>query len=199
MLSDVRLSLPRWVADEVGDPEKRYVTSIDRMRLAVRLAERNVAEETGGPFGACIFESETGILVGAGVNVVVAESCSVAHAEAMSIMIAQQSRQAFDLGARGSPRMDLVTSAQPCAQCFGMIWWSGVSGLVIGARREDVEALTGFREGPLPRDWAARLENRAPLAPVRVERDCLRDQACEVLRRYREAGGALYHPGSARG
>ena len=59
------------------------------MDLAVRLAARNI-EEGGGPFGAAVFEIETGRLVAPGVNQVVPLGSSLAHAEAMAIMIAQQ-------------------------------------------------------------------------------------------------------------
>ena len=79
--------------------------------------------------------------------------------------------------------------------CFGAIWWSGVSRLVIGARKEDVERLTGFEEGPVPPNWIELLEGRrAPLRPVQVTRDVLSDRACAVLRRYEERGGPIYNP-----
>ena len=91
--------------------------------------------------------------------------------------------------------MELVTSAQPCTQCYGNLWWSGLRRVVIGARKEDVEALTGFIEGPLPADWDRQLESRAPLQPVAVIRDILRPQAQAVLQRYRARGGVVYNPG----
>ena len=198
MFPEVRLVLPDWVAEEVGDPSKRYGTLEERMDLAIRLSDRNVAEGTGGPFGACVVETGSGALVSVGVNMVVPARCSVAHAEAVSIMVAQQVSRVFDLGAQGLPRMDLVTSAQPCVQCFGMIWWSGISRLIFGATREDVETLAGFDEGPLPVDWVQRLASRPPLPPVDVVEDCLRDQARQVLRRYRGTGGIIYRPGSGK-
>ena len=198
MFPEVCLSLPEWVAEEVGDPKKRCGTLEERMGLAIRLSERNVAEGTGGPFGACVFEANSGLLVSVGVNIVVPAHCSVAHAEAVAIMVAQKVTGVFDLGAEGLARMDLVTSAQPCIQCFGIIWWSGISRLVVGARRADVEAATGFREGPVPDDWVERLQHRPPLPPVEVVTECLRDPAREVLRRYSEAGGAIYNPGSGK-
>ena len=44
------------------------------MSFAIGLAERNIAAGTGGPFGAAIFETGSGRMVAAGVNVVVASS-----------------------------------------------------------------------------------------------------------------------------
>ena len=77
----------------------------------------------------------------------------MAHAEAMAFMLAQQDLESFDLGAAGLPAMEIVASSQPCIQCYGMTWWSGVQRLLIGARAADVERITGFEEGPLPDDW----------------------------------------------
>jgi tRNA(Arg) A34 adenosine deaminase TadA len=164
------------------------------MALAIRLAERNV-ETGGGPFGAAVFEIDSGKLVAPGVNRVLPLACSLAHAEAMAIMVAQQVCGTHNLGAEGLPPMELVSSAQPCIQCYGNLWWSGLARVVIGATKEDVETLTGFVEGPLPHGWADHLSHRPPLAPVAVVRDVLRDEACRVLSQYRAQGGEIYNPG----
>lgn len=164
------------------------------MAFAIRLASRNIDEKTGGPFGAAIFEIESGKLIAPGVNIVVPGKCSLAHAEAVAFMVAQQVVGTFDLGAKGLPAMELVTSAQPCIQCFGNTWWSGVARIVIGARGEDVERLTGFDEGPLPPNWVQLLEQRSdPLSPVEVIRDLMAQEACAVLERY---DGEVYNAGS---
>ena len=92
--------------------------------------------------------------------------------------------------------MELVTSAQPCIQCYGILWWSGLQRLVIGARKEDVEQITGFMEGSLPPDWIQQLAVRPPLPPVTVVRDVLREEARAVLQRYRQMDRPIYHPGS---
>lgn len=195
MYPDIHLKLPDWIVEEVGDPARCYPTLEERMGLAVRLAARNVAEG-GGPFGAAVFEIESGRLVAPGVNRVVPEHCSLAHAESMAIMVAQQAWRTFDLGRAALPAMELVTSAQPCIQCYGNLWWSGLQRVVIGARREDVEQITGFNEGPLPEDWIAQLAHRSPMRPVAVLRDVLRAEAQDVLRQYIASGGLIYNPGA---
>jgi len=81
-------------------------------------------------------------------------------------------------------------------QCFGNVWWSGVSRLTVGARAEDVESITGFDEGPVPENWSELLENKSPV--VKVQRDVLRSEAVEVLKRYKEKGGLVYNPGSGK-
>ena len=79
-------------------------------------------------------------------------------------------------------------SAQACCQCYGATVWAGIDRLLIGARAEDVMALTEFDEGPLPADWVGELEKRG----IAVTRDIARDAACAVLRAYGEGGGARY-------
>lgn len=193
MYPTVSYHLPEWIVDEIGDPDSRFPTLEARMDLSIRLSAHNIAEG-GGPFGAAIFEIESGRLVAPAVNMVLPLHASVAHAEALSIMIAQQVCSTHDLGDPALPPMELVTSAAPCIQCYGNLWWSGLRRLVVGARKEDVEALTGFAEGPLPTDWAEQLQHRPPLHPITVIRDVLRGEACAVLRRYREQGGKVYNP-----
>jgi tRNA(Arg) A34 adenosine deaminase TadA len=123
------------------------------MRLAIRLAHLNVTHGTGGPFGAALFNDATGTLVSAGINLVVRSNFSTAHAEIIAITLAQQVSKTYELGKHGMPRLQLVTSAEPCAMCFGAITWSGIRGLVCGARDEDVRAI-GFDEGPKIPTWS---------------------------------------------
>ena len=185
----VTLRLPAWVEDLLPEEDRVYPTVEDRMRLAIELSRYNVRHGTGGPFGAAIFERETGRLLAPGVNLVTSLGCSVCHAEMVAIMLAQSVAGDFDLGGPGHPPYELVASTQPCAMCLGATPWSGVRHLVCGARDEDAEEI-GFDEGMKPADWIGSLEERG----ISVERDVLRDEAASVLRRYAEGGGELYNP-----
>ena len=127
----VTLGLPGWVEELLSDPERTYPTEEDRMRLVVELSRLNVERGTGGPFGAAIFERETGRLLAPGMNLVVPSSCSVAHAEMVAIMIAQQVVGDFDLGSE-KPAYELYASTEPCAMCFGATPWSGVRACCAG-------------------------------------------------------------------
>lgn len=182
---DVRISLPAWMRAFAG-VDNTYLGDAEKVALAIELSRRNVIEDEGGPFGAALFD-EAGRLVGLGVNRVVPQHCSVAHAEMMAFMTAQQALGRFRLDEDGG-RYTLATSAQPCCQCYGATFWAGVCELLIGARSEDVEALTEFDEGPLPADWIGELERRG----IAVRRDILRAEASEVLRMYAERGGRMY-------
>lgn len=180
----IHLTLPPWI-DEFVDDTRRYTTDEERVGLAVALARRNIEHGAGGPFGAAVFNAE-GRVVSVGVNRVVPQTCSVAHAEMLAYMSAQQRLASFRLNAAGD-RYTLATSAQPCCQCYGATLWAGIDELLIGARGEDVEALTEFDEGPLPTDWIGELEKRG----IHVRRDILREEARAVLATY-GARGASY-------
>lgn len=190
VFAQVHLTLPAWVHDAV-DMARVFSTDADKVSLAIGLSRINVEHASGGPFGAAVFGPDDRI-VAVGVNRVLTQSCSLAHAETMAYMLAQQRTQRARLnedamGQRVGP-YTLATSAQPCCQCYGATVWAGVDRLLIGARAEDVEALTEFDEGPLPADWVGELARRG----IEVVRDIERDAACDVLRRYGQAGGARY-------
>ena len=180
----IHLTLPPWIGD-VADTNRRYQSDEERVGLAIELSRQNVERGGGGPFGAAVFNNHSGRLVAVGVNRVVPQSCSVAHAEMMVIMIAQQRLSRHRLNEDGSHYV-LATSSQPCCQCYGASVWAGIDELLIGARAEDVEELTDFDEGPLPADWIGELERRG----IAVRRDIRRDDAREVLRRYGESGAS---------
>ena len=184
----VTLTLPEWLESTLPAPDHVFATTEDRMRLAIELARHNVDHGTGGPFGAAIFERQTGTLLAPGVNLVVPSNCSVAHAEIVAIMLAQTILGCYHLGANRTPSYELVTSTEPCAMCMGAIPWSGIQSLVCGARDEDARAI-GMDEGDKPADWIAAYQQRG----IRVQRDVLRDEARAVLQHYRDSGGIVYN------
>lgn len=177
----IHLTLPPWIG-EVADESRRYLTDEERVGLAIELSRHNIERSHGGPFGAAIFNAE-GRLVSVGVNRVLPQACSVAHAEMMATMTAQQRLACHRLNEAGG-RYILATSAQPCCQCYGATVWAGIDELLIGARSEDVEALTEFDEGPLPTDWIGELQRRG----ITVRRDIRREEACAVLATYGASG-----------
>jgi tRNA(Arg) A34 adenosine deaminase TadA len=188
--AQVHLTLPVWVHDAV-DTGRAYPTDAEKVSLAIALSRGNVEHASGGPFGAAVFGPDDRI-VAVGVNRVLPHSCSVAHAEMMAYMLAQQRTQRARLNRDADDRavgpIVLATSSQPCCQCYGATIWAGIDRLLIGARAEDVMALTEFDEGPLPADWIGELEQRG----IAVTRDIERDAACEVLRMYGSGGGSKY-------
>ena len=184
---EIRIALPDWV-DELVNARRAYETDSDRMAVAIELARENVEHGTGGPFGAAVFESETGRLVSVGVNLVVPLRNAMLHAEVVALMRAQRRVGSHSLRGGGLPRHELVASCEPCAMCLGATLWSGVRRLVTGAAREDAERL-GFDEGPVTDASYDYLARRG----VEVVREVRRDEAREVMEAYVEAGGPIYN------
>jgi tRNA(Arg) A34 adenosine deaminase TadA len=182
------LDLPDWIGPFLEKAPSVFESIEDRMRLVIELSKLNVENETGGPFGAGIFEQDSGMLIAGGVNVVVDTNCSLAHAEMVCIGLAQQKLKTFDLGAEGMPICELVSTTEPCAMCLGAIPWSGVRRLICGARGQDACEI-GFDEGVKVADWANTLATRG----ITVLRDVLRNEAREVLIKYKESGGLIYN------
>ena len=183
----VRIDLPDWVGD-VANFDRPYHDDESRMRLAITLSRANVERGTGGPFGAAIFERDSGKLVGVGMNSVVRLGNSTLHGEMVAFMMAQQAVGTFSLSASGLPVHELFTSCEPCAMCLGATLWSGVKRVVYGAGREDASRLN-FEEGPVFPASYKYLEDRG----ITIVRDLLRDEARAVLELYRAKNGKIYN------
>lgn len=179
--SQLHVALPVWIHEQV-DAEREYHDNDSRLMLAIELSRINIEQSSGGPFGAAVF-NDAGRLLGVGVNRVVPQNCSAAHAEVMALTTSQQRLQRYRLNDSGE-RIILATSSQPCAMCYGALIWAGIDELLIGARADDVQTLAGFDEGPMPADWTGELEKRG----IAVHRDIQRDAACAVLKNYGESG-----------
>ena len=183
----VHIEYPDWV-DSVIDFDRAYTTDDERMKLAIQVSRENVERGTGGPFGAAIFESESGRLVAVGMNSVVRLHNCTLHGEMMAFMMAQQRLQTFTLKSANLPVHDLYTSCEPCAMCLGGTLWSGVKRVVYGAAREDASMLN-FEEGPVFPESYKYLEDRG----LEIVRNVLRDEARAVLELYRSKSGKIYN------
>jgi tRNA(Arg) A34 adenosine deaminase TadA len=185
----LEIALPGWVGEVESGGVEAFPTDEARMRLAVTLARENVLRGTGGPFGAAVFERQSGRLVGVGVNSVIRLNNAVLHAEILAFMVAQARRGSWSLGGGdGGVAHELVTSCEPCAMCLGAVLWSGVTRVVTGAHREDATGL-GFDEGPVFPESYRYLAGRG----IEITRGVLRDEARGVLELYRRTGGVVYN------
>ena len=182
------IEFPDWLSQLVK-PGDLFPTEKSRMQLAIQLSALQVQHGTGGPFGAAVMDLESGKVVGVGVNRVVPNNASIAHAEVVAWSCAQQYYATFDLGEARLPPLGLYTSSQPCIACWGGLFWTGLSKLVCGATKDDVEKLAGFHEGPVPVDWDRLLEK----AGITVVKEVCRQEACDVLKQYGESG-VIYNP-----
>jgi tRNA(Arg) A34 adenosine deaminase TadA len=183
----LEVSLPDWL-EEVVAPQARFFSPEERMRLVIRLARENVLRDSAGPFGAAVFDADSGEVVAAGVNRVVPLQSSLFHAEVLALLFAQKRLGTYRLSASGPRRLELVSSCEPCAMCLGAVFWSGARRLVYGATRDDAMAM-GFDEGPVFDQSHEYLRERG----FEILPPLLREEASAVLRLYRERGGAIYN------
>ncbi len=184
-----RVELPDWMAAFSAKLPRHLPTARERMAVAVSLADQNMRHGTGGPFGALVVGAQSGEVVALGVNRVESQQCSAAHAEIVALSLAQRLMGSWSLADTRLGALQLITSCEPCAMCFGAIPWSGVSSLLCGATTADAEA-SGFDEGAKPGNWIAALEQRG----IEVRTSVLRDEAAKVLARYAAGGHTIYNP-----
>src|SRR5579862_9782274 len=175
---DFTLSLLDWAVAEMK-ALPAYLPSLEsRMQAVIRFARLNFEQGTGGPFAAGVFERDTGKCVVIGVNRVVVSNCSSAHAEVMTLSLAQKQLGTFDLGGPALPSYQLVVNWRPCAMCFGAVLWSGVRSLVIAGSGPELEQITGFDEGPIDPEWESELSKRG----IELVNNVLTAEALDVYR-----------------
>lgn len=176
---DVRL--PEWVKEMT--PAGAMADDEACMALVLNLTERNVREETGGPFGALILDDETGMVLALGVNLAPATGNAVLHAETVALMLAAE-------GGEASGRRTLYSSCAPCIMCLGAAHWAGIDRIVSSALKEDAESV-GFNEGEGTSELVAAMEARGVIFRDGV----MRERGAQILRDYCEGGGHIYGPG----
>jgi tRNA(Arg) A34 adenosine deaminase TadA len=174
---------------ELNAMPTHLATLEERMAAVLKFARLNFQQQTGGPFAAGIFERDSGRLVVIGVNRVMASNCSSAHAEVMTISLAQQLLGVYDLGGPGLPAHQLVVNWRPCAMCYGAVLWSGVRSLVIAGDGPELEEITGFDEGPVHPDWRGELAKR----DIGLVEDVLREPALAVYREFAVSRQFVYN------
>lgn len=182
----IQIALPAWTTD-IAQYGQRFATSEDRMRLCIDLARHNI-EHGGGPFGAAVFELESGKLVGIGMNLVVPLNNSVLHAEMVAFMDAESRVGSYTLAAEALPAHEVVTTCEPCAMCLGASLWAGVKRITYGATRADASELN-FDEGPVFPQSYQYLEQRG----IAILPEILRSEARAIFQLYRDRQGTIYN------
>ena len=186
---DFTLSLPDWTAEEMAKLPQTLPTLEERMAAVIRFSRLNFERGTGGPFAAGVFECESGKPVVIGVNRVMPMNCSSAHAEVMTLSMAQKLLGAWDLGGAEMPEYQLVVNWRPCVMCYGAVIWSGIRSLVIAGSGPELEEITGFDEGPIHPQWDDELNRRG----VDLVDGVLTDEAIAVFRDFAVSGSVVYN------
>ena len=184
------ISLPEWAEKELETMRGQvYETLEDRMKPVIRFSRLNFEHHTGGPFAAGVYERDSGKLLLIGVNRVVPTNMSSAHAEVVTISLAQHMLKTFDLGGKDLPAYQLVVNWRPCAMCYGAIPWSGIRSLVIAGSGNELEEITGFDEGPIHPEWRVELEKRG----IEVTENIMNEAAIQVFRDFAASDQLVYN------
>ena len=138
------------------------------MEKAISLAMENVANLTGGPFGAVIVKD--GKIVGKGNNQVTVINDPTAHAEIVAIRDAAKNLNTFDLNG-----CEIYTSCEPCPMCLGAIYWARLDKVYYAATKDDAAA-ANFDDSHIYKELALPKDKRK-LPAVQM----MRDEAVKVF------------------
>lgn len=197
------IALPEWAVNENKKiRERKTLTQSERMDIVLDFARKNTEEQTGGPFASGVFVRETGRPIVVGVNRVLPHKCAQAHAEMVTLSLAQKCLQSYDLGAEGLPALQLVVNWTPCTMCFGALIWSGCTSLYIPGYGPEIEEITGFDEGPIPGGPGIHPDSGLPYWQVELEKRGIevnfgseehKARALDDFRFFRDGGFAVYN------
>jgi len=87
------------------------------MKRAISLAQKGMDTNSGGPFGCVIVKDDK--IIAEGFNKVTSTNDPTAHAEVVAIREACRKLKSFQL-----KDCIIYTSCEPCAMCFGAIYWA---------------------------------------------------------------------------
>ena len=123
------------------------------MRIAIELAERNVLESLGGPFGAVVVKN--GEIISQSGNLVTLTNDPTAHAEISAIRLACTKLNTFDL-----TDCVIYTSCEPCPMCLSAIYWSRISTVYYANTKADAGNI-GFDDKFIYEELEKPMEQRS--------------------------------------
>ncbi|CAF1067115.1 unnamed protein product [Adineta ricciae] len=122
------------------------------LRMAIQLAEQNVQNGLGGPFGAVVCKD--GIVVAKGANKVVPSCDPTAHAEMVAIRLACQELKTHNLEG-----CVIYCSCEPCPMCLGAIYWAHLDHIYFAHSKSDAKDV-GFDDHFIYEELARELHER---------------------------------------
>lgn len=108
------------------------------MGRALAEALAHLAEQAGGPFGACLVKGDEVLAVTH--NTVLKDRDPTGHAEMNAIRLAASKLETYDLSG-----CEIYTTTEPCPMCFAAIHWARLGRVVYGTTIQEVARL-GFNE-----------------------------------------------------
>ena len=125
----------------------------DFMKRAGELARENIANGTGGPFGAIIVKD--GKIIAEGANHVTTQNDPTAHAEVVAIRNACKTLGSFQLDG-----CEIYTSCEPCPMCLGAIYWARPERVYYSSTKKDAKDI-GFDDQFIYEEIEKEYENRS--------------------------------------
>ena len=148
------------------------------MRRAIELSRTNVANGTGGPFGAVIVKG--GMVIGEGANQVTARNDPTAHAEVEAIRAACAHIGNFDLSGAV-----VYTSCEPCPMCLAAIYWARLERIYFANTKVDAAAIN-FDDDFIYREFA-----KEPAARTIPMTQLMRDEAMQAFKEWGSSTGKI--------
>lgn len=108
------------------------------MGQALAEALAHLAEQAGGPFGACLVKGDE--VLALTHNTVLKDRDPTSHAEMNAIRLAAAKLKTYDLSG-----CEIYTTTEPCPMCFAAIHWARLGRVIYGTTIQEVARL-GFHE-----------------------------------------------------
>ena len=142
------------------------------MKRAIEIAEKNITDSLGGPFGAVIVKK--GIIIGEGSNTVTSTNDPTAHAEINAIRQACQNSQSFNLS-----NSIIYTNCEPCPMCLSAIYWARVEKIFLANSKTDAAEI-GFDDDLIYQEIILPVEKRSiPTQQIFIDESILAFRAWE--------------------
>lgn len=125
---------------------------IEFINRAIKLSEKGMDSNLGGPFGAIVVKNNK--VIAAGVNQVTSSNDPTAHAEVVAIRKACEILGVFQL-----EDCVIYTSCEPCPMCLGAIYWARPKAVYYACTKEDA-AKIGFDDNFIYEEIDKKIEDR---------------------------------------
>jgi len=148
---------------------KKYkVTERDQyfMKRAIRMAEKGMDTNAGGPFGCVIVKDNQ--IIAEGHNRVTSTNDPTAHAEVVAIRKACRKLKTFQL-----EDCIIYTSCEPCPMCLGAIYWARPKMVYFACTKKDA-AKIDFDDQFIYEELEKKLEDRVIPFVRLLRKDALR-------------------------
>ncbi|MDR2361199.1 MAG: nucleoside deaminase [Prevotellaceae bacterium] len=150
------------------------------LRDAIELADENITQQGGGPFGAVIVKD--GTVIARAVNTVTTGNDPTAHAEVNAIRAACRALDTFDLSG-----CTIYCSCEPCPMCLAAVYWARIDKIFYAGTRVDAQD-AGFDDSFIYEELERPLSERK--IPIIQQ---LGDEGAKPLQRWKSTENKIHY------